>query len=191
MLGLLWFLQRRVAKTQARKRDAEPITVLGRQGIGPKAQLVVVQTDDARYVLGVTEHGVSVVDRLPVRAEPSVAGGASSAMAQRDADAAEFDRILAAAAFTGALGTTGTTGTTGTPGAPGTTGAPALTDTPGTSAHAGTSSLTGTPASAIPGASTDGTALRRRVRHRNDPLRGSILSPDTWRQTAEALRRAR
>ncbi|PJI37276.1 flagellar biosynthetic protein FliO, partial [Methylobacterium radiotolerans] len=33
--------------------------------------------------------------------------------------------------------------------------------------------------------------LRRRVRHRNDPLRGSILSPDTWRQTAEALRRAR
>ncbi|MCT1477825.1 flagellar biosynthetic protein FliO [Microbacterium sp. p3-SID336] len=182
MLGLLWFLQRRVAKTQARKRDAEPITVLGRQGIGPKAQLVVVQTDDARYVLGVTEHGVSVVDRLPVRAEPSVAGGASSAMAQRDADAAEFDRILAAAAFTGALGTTGTTGTPG---------APALTDTPGTSAHAGTSSLTGTPASAIPGASTDGTALRRRVRHRNDPLRGSILSPDTWRQTAEALRRAR
>lgn len=167
MLGLLWFLQRRVAKTQARKRDAEPITVLGRQGIGPKAQLVVVQTDDARYVLGVTEHGVSVVDRLPLRAEPPATGGASSAMAQRDADAAEFDRILAAAAITG----------------PGTS-ASAL---PGTSASA----LPGTSASAIPGASTDGTALRRRVRHRNDPLRGSILSPDTWRQTAEALRRAR
>ncbi|WP_233486689.1 FliO/MopB family protein [Zhihengliuella sp. ISTPL4] len=143
MLGLLWFLQRRVSKTQARRRDAEAITVLGRQGIGPKAQLVVVQTDDARYVLGVTEHGVSVVDRLPVRPavdEQDHTGDTAAATT----DDAEFDRILAAAA---------------------------LTSTPAVSA-------------APP-------ELRRRVRHRNDPLRGSILSPDTWRQTAEALRRAR
>lgn len=117
--------------------------MLGRQGIGPKAQLVVVQTDDARYVLGVTEHGVSVVDRLPLRPEPSESGEARPPVA-RTADDAEFDRILAAAA------------------------------------------LTSTPAAVSPA-----PELRRRVRHRNDPLRGSILSPDTWRQTAEALRRAR
>jgi flagellar biosynthetic protein FliP len=49
------------------------MTVLGRQSLGAKAQLVIVQTDDARYVLGVTEHGVSVVDRLPVTA-PDEAG---------------------------------------------------------------------------------------------------------------------
>lgn len=152
MLGLLWFLQRRVAKTQSRKRDAEPITVLGRQGLGAKAQLVVVQTEDARYVLGVTEHGVSVVDRLSLRPEPAAP---PTGPAPRDAaaDAAEFERILAAAALTG---------TPATPAAPATSAAPG-----------------------------DGTELRRRVRHRNDPLRGSILSPDTWRQTAEALRRAR
>ncbi|MEZ7754244.1 flagellar biosynthetic protein FliO [Microbacterium paraoxydans] len=143
VLGLLWFLQRRVSKTQARRRDAEAITVLGRQGIGPKAQLVVVQTDDARYVLGVTEHGVSVVDRLPLRPEPADSEVRHPA-ATRTADDAEFDRILAAAALTSAP--------------------PAVAPAP---------------------------ELRRRVRHRNDPLRGSILSPDTWRQTAEALRRAR
>ncbi|WP_324970205.1 FliO/MopB family protein [Microbacterium sp. str. 'China'] len=143
VLGLLWFLQRRVSKTQARRRDAEAITVLGRQGIGPKAQLVVVQTDDARYVLGVTEHGVSVVDRLPLRPEPAESEEGRPP-ATRTADDAEFDRILAAAALTS------------TP--------PAVSPAP---------------------------ELRRRVRHRNDPLRGSILSPDTWRQTAEALRRAR
>ncbi|WP_256209376.1 flagellar biosynthetic protein FliO [Microbacterium sp. LCT-H2] len=136
-------MQRRVSKTQARRRDAEAITVLGRQGIGPKAQLVVVQTDDARYVLGVTEHGVSVVDRLPLRPEPSASEEARPP-ATRTADDAEFDRILAAAALTSAP--------------------PAVAPVP---------------------------ELRRRVRHRNDPLRGSILSPDTWRQTAEALRRAR
>lgn len=148
VLGVLWFLQRRVARTQARRRDSEAITVLGRQGVGPKAQVVVIQTEDARYVLGVTEHGVSVVDRLPVSPVSPAAENArrtwSSATSEAASDAEEFDRILAATA---------------------------LTETPGTSA-------------ADP-------APQRRVRHRNDPLRGSILSPETWRQTAEAIRRTR
>lgn len=148
VLGLLWFLQRRVARTAARRRDSEAITVLGRQGVGPKAQIVVVQTDDARYVLGVTEHGVSVVDRLPIKAgdrpEETARSAWSEATSDAASDAEEFDRILAATALTQA---------------------------------------TGSPA-------TD-PMLRRRVRHRNDPLRGSILSPETWRQTAEAIRRTR
>lgn len=120
--------------------------MLGRQGLGAKAQLVVVQTADARYVLGVTEHGVSVVDRLPLDAPspgddaPDAPGGRTPESA---ADAADFDRLLAAAALAG------------------------------------------------PATSTPVPELRRRVRHRNDPLRGSILSPETWRQTAEAIRRAR
>ena len=148
MLGLLWFLQRRVSKNQIRKRDAEAITVLGRQGVGPKAQIVVVQTEDARYVLGVTEHGVNVVDRLPLKPADGPADAPapewSAASAEAASDAAEFDRILAATALTE------------------TTTAPAAEQAP-----------------------------QRRVRHRNDPLRGSILSPETWRQTAEALRRTR
>lgn len=148
VLGVLWFLQRRVARTQARRRAGEVITVLGRQGVGPKAQIVVVQTEDARYVLGVTEHGVNVVDRLPVKPEvlpdSTAAPEWSAATSEAAADAAEFDRILAAAALTE------------------TTTAPPTAQAP-----------------------------QRRVRHRNDPLRGSILSPETWRQTAEAIRRTR
>lgn len=152
VLGALWFLQRRVARTQARRRDSEAITVLGRQGVGPKAQVVMIQTEDARYVLGVTEHGVSVVDRLPLKpptshddtAHPVWSGSSSAA-----SDAAEFDRILAATALSETAGTAPTDTASGEP------------------------------------------MLRRRVRHRNDPLRGSILSPETWRQTAEAIRRTR
>ncbi|PRA81962.1 flagellar biosynthetic protein FliO [Microbacterium sp. MYb66] len=148
VLGVLWFLQRRVARTQARRRDSEAITVLGRQGVGPKAQIVVIQTEDARYVLGVTEHGVNVVDRLPVK-RVGLPGDAadpvwSEASSQASADAEEFDRILAATALTE------------------TTSAPSAAQVP-----------------------------QRRVRHRSDPLRGSILSPETWRQTAEAIRRTR
>lgn len=148
VLGVLWFLQRRVARTQARRRDSEAITVLGRQGVGPKAQIVVIQTEDARYVLGVTEHGVNVVDRLPVKptAQPDETTRPtwSTATAEAASDAEEFDRILAATALT--------------------------------------ESTIISPASPAP---------QRRVRHRNDPLRGSILSPETWRQTAEAIRRTR
>lgn len=148
VLGVLWFLQRRVARTQARRRDGEVITVLGRQGVGPKAQVVVVQTEDARYVLGVTEHGVSVVDKLPVTAaaqsDEDTRPVWSATTTEAASDAEEFDRILAATA---------------------------LTETTAAS-----------PADRAP---------QRRVRHRNDPLRGSILSPETWRQTAEAIRRTR
>lgn len=139
VLGVLWFLQRRVARTQVRRRNGEAITVLGRQGVGPKAQVVVVQTEDARYVLGVTEHGVSVVDRLPVKRETF-----SLEATQAASDAEEFERILAATALT--------------------------------------ESTTSAARNEVPA---------RRVRHRNDPLRGSILSPETWRQTAEAIRRTR
>lgn len=148
VLGVLWFLQRRVARTQARRRDSEAITVLGRQEVGPKAQIVVIQTEDARYVLGVTEHGVNVVDRLPLKAsdrsEESARPTLSSATSEAASDAEEFDRILAAAALTESSAVAPST-----------------------------------------------TAPQRRVRHRNDPLRGSILSPETWRQTAEAIRRTR
>ncbi|GAA1917056.1 hypothetical protein GCM10009775_06860 [Microbacterium aoyamense] len=40
----------------------ERITVVARSGLSSKAQLVVAEFGGIRYVLGVTEHGVSVVD---------------------------------------------------------------------------------------------------------------------------------
>lgn len=122
--------------------------MLGRQSLGAKAQLVVVQTADARYVLGVTEHGVSVVDRLPVEepvhepvVTPVVAPVEEELAEPAVSSAATFDSILA-----------GTSRSSATAPAP---------------------------------------EMRRRVRRRADPLRGSIISPETWRQTAEAIRRSR
>ena len=98
---MLWYLQRRLSRRTADRRVARPITVLARQALGSKAQLVVVQTDDARYVLGVTEHGVSVVDRLPT--DPGAAGAPAALAARPSADAparlsAAFAGALAAAA---------------------------------------------------------------------------------------------
>lgn len=148
MLGLLWFLQRRLARRGSsrgiRPRPDDVITVLGRQGLGSKAHLVVVQVEQARYVLAVTEHRVDVVDRLPARdaadrATASEPPAEASAVEQHGEGADDFARVLTAVSR------------------------PAPLDQP--------------------------YALR--AHRRQDPLRGSILSAQTWRQTAEAIRRAR
>jgi flagellar protein FliO/FliZ len=47
----------------------EKITVVARSGLGGKAQLVVAEFGGIRYVLGVTEHGVNVVDTQEAVAE--------------------------------------------------------------------------------------------------------------------------
>jgi len=61
VLGLLWFLHRRLNRG-GRARVAKPISVVARQGIGQKASIVIVEAEGRRYVLGVTEHSVEVLD---------------------------------------------------------------------------------------------------------------------------------
>lgn len=168
MLGLLWYLQRRFSRTSTRRREAETITVLGRQGLGAKAQLVMVQTADARYVLGVTEHGVSVVDRLPVAAEEGAAGTDAVGIADSDGSVSRHPIIEGSSK-------------------PAVSGVEAFD-----SILAGEASASASASSRSSRSSADhDSGARLRVRHRNDPLRGSIISPETWRQTAEAIRRSR
>lgn len=163
VLGLLWFLQRRLTRRTQRSHDAEVITVLGRRGVGSKAQLVVAEAEGNRYVLGVTEHGVTVIDKLPGRgpartnpgrtnpARTSPARTAKERDGAADADGApvDFDRLFAAESLSQS-------------------------------------------SAAVQGTALSDPPLRRdRATHRADPLRGSILSPGTWRQTADFLRRPR
>lgn len=62
VLGLIWVLQRRVKRRGGLVRAAGPaISVLSRQGIGHKASVVLLDADGQRLLLGVTEHGVSVL----------------------------------------------------------------------------------------------------------------------------------
>lgn len=152
MLGLLWYVQRRVGKRVQQRRDGAEITVVARRALGSKAQLVVVETDDARYVLGVTEHGVNLIERaapahvtrpvVHLGAEDRAKGDArrvgARERARGDATGSTFDELLAEER------------------------------------------------------AAEQPSLRRHRRpSQPGPLGGSILSPQTWRQTAEFLRRAR
>ncbi|WP_411700070.1 FliO/MopB family protein [Conyzicola sp.] len=61
VFGLLWFIHRRLTRGGKLRAAATPITVLGKQGIGAKASVVVLDADGMRFVLGVTENNVTVL----------------------------------------------------------------------------------------------------------------------------------
>ncbi|WP_188669250.1 FliO/MopB family protein, partial [Tersicoccus solisilvae] len=66
VLGLIWVLQRRLKRRGGSTRAAGPvISVLGRQGVGHKASVVLLDADGQRLLLGVTEHRVSVLRSTP------------------------------------------------------------------------------------------------------------------------------
>lgn len=165
VLALMWVLHRRVSKAQfgqakAKGRRSASVEVVGRQGIGGKASVVVVDVEGERLVLGVSEQGVSLLTSglapapeltivtgpvvLPVRPAPSADAFRQELQAQTDA-----------AAF--------------------------LPD-PAREPVGATEPLPMRPRNRRPQRSALPTAQQ---------LQGSILSADTWRQAASALRNRR
>ena len=61
VLGLLWYLQRRFAGRLGIHQRTD-VSVLSRTPLGAKSQAVVLEAHGRRYLLGVTEHGVNVLD---------------------------------------------------------------------------------------------------------------------------------
>lgn len=76
VLALLWLLQRRFARggvgSAAKARAANSPTVVGRQSVGSKANVVVVEHDGRRFLLGVTEHGVNVLHSAEIEPVPGL-----------------------------------------------------------------------------------------------------------------------
>jgi flagellar protein FliO/FliZ len=63
VLGLMWYLQRRIgaAKGRGRRSAGRTLSVVSRQSVGQKASVVVVDAGDRRFLLGVTEHSINVL----------------------------------------------------------------------------------------------------------------------------------
>jgi flagellar protein FliO/FliZ len=66
VVGLLWFLQRRMGNKSI--RATKLVNVVTRQPLAQKASVVVIDVEGKRFLLGVTEHSVTVLDanELPV-----------------------------------------------------------------------------------------------------------------------------
>ncbi|MCH6468560.1 flagellar biosynthetic protein FliO [Sinomonas terrae] len=65
VLGLMWLLHRRLRRGSSPTK-AKALTVVSRQTVGPKASVVLVDTDGRRFLLGVTEHGINVLHSTEV-----------------------------------------------------------------------------------------------------------------------------
>ena len=163
VLGLLWVLQRRLSRGSG-SRAANVVTVVGRQGLGQKASVVVVDVDGRRFVLGVTEQSISVLHD-----GESDQAGASSGGAGISAVRAEAGNARSAVAFARSLHAA--------------SGGPTLV--PNTVPSDTVSSDTDAPAE------PPLTFRPRRDRSPAGRLGGSILSPSTWQQTAALLRHGR
>ncbi|WIE66557.1 flagellar biosynthetic protein FliO [Curtobacterium sp. MCLR17_036] len=161
VLALMWVLHRASRKRftggRTSGRRAASVEVVGRQGIGGKASVVVVDVEGERLVLGVSEHGVNL-------------------LTSGQAPAPELTIV---------------------------TGPVTLPVRPAPSADAFRQELA-LHADATPGLPSDAAAtaepLPMRPRNRRQQrtvvptaaqLQGSILSADTWRQAAAALRNRR
>ncbi len=80
VFGLMWLAYRRLGRGTAAVR-AGSLNVVARQAVGAKASVVLVDTDGKRFLLGVTEHGITVLhtaeasepEPVTVQAAPRVA----------------------------------------------------------------------------------------------------------------------
>ncbi|MFJ3490345.1 flagellar biosynthetic protein FliO [Leifsonia aquatica] len=149
---VLWYVQRRVTKGRGASRRTNAVNVVGRQGIGPKASVVVVDVDGNRFVLGVTERQVSVLHtgERPHDADVRPLRPVRKTFAKELPGAAES--------------------------------APEATGT--TSSTSSTSKASSTDSRQ----DADFLTAQGRASLFDEALKGSILSPATWRQASSAVR---
>ncbi|KQT99816.1 flagellar biosynthetic protein FliO [Sanguibacter sp. Leaf3] len=194
----------RSAAPKQRRRPAAVLTVVGRQGLGPKASVAVVDVGDQRLVLGVSEAGVTlltsmqapaveaepveVVEAVPSAATSLVKGGATPGTAP----VATSETTPVVAAGTPAPTSDGPAAPVAfdevfagivaqqPEGAQGTTArlAPVASDAAATEPVA--AQLTGTQPT---GTQSTGTAAPVST----SLVAGSVLSPATWRQAVSAV----
>lgn len=111
ILALIWFVQRKVTGKQSGGKKAvasrfgasrKSIQVIGTHRLGAKASISVVEIDGVKMVLGVTEHGISVLENAPV---PLVVAPAAAPIAHPEAIAPESDLTRVAASAVDTLAT--------------------------------------------------------------------------------------
>lgn len=76
VLGVIWYAHRLINNKKPAKKNA--VTILGKQGLAAKASVVVIEAEGMRFVLGVTEHNVSVLHA----SEPLPQGATGEAFAE-------------------------------------------------------------------------------------------------------------
>ncbi|MFH6688767.1 flagellar biosynthetic protein FliO [Cellulosimicrobium funkei] len=185
VLGLLWVSYRVASKTSrsAPRGRQEQLTVVARQGLSQKSAAVLLEAGGRRYLLGVTESSVTVIDG-PTPVPSDVPPTAVTAVTAADAtpgvptsDGPSFgDAVTAAELWLAQPPANGDAPAWN--GEPGSVPADVPTGAPAAAPPAVSGPRVGTPGTAVvvvaPPAPT--SALR------------TFLAPDTWRKAARVVR---
>jgi flagellar protein FliO/FliZ len=164
VLGVLFYLQKKLSKRGVGKAAGKAVTLIGRQAVGPKASVAIVEVDGRRLVLGVTEHSVTVLHN----SEPI---GVHQHSAERGRHPFEVSFAEAQNPISNVR--------------PITSPIPVSNHRPITAP---------VPIRAVITTPADQELRRPRKQHRQHSasrLSGSILSPETWRQASAAIREVR
>ena len=189
VLGLIWYAQRRFAGPLGRRRPAGPqLSVVGRHTLGRHASVAVLAAGDRRLLIGVTEHGITLLTEL----DPVVGSAADLPSTYAAASTAATAAALAAAAPVPRASVP--TSAVATPAAPTSAASRLLARLPVQREEIDLGSLDL--------ASLDVSTRDPRTRDESPanvtpiavgqtggPLDGSILAPSTWRRAARAVRR--
>ena len=193
VFGALFFAHRWLTKGRGAGGGlrGKAIAVVSRQGLGTKAGVAIVDAGGRRYLLGVTEHAVTVLDRL------GAADGETPAVSV--VSTAPVPLVAGASAFERELHRAGGTGTGGVPVVVGPDAGPSGPPTQTISLPSHGRASAHPRSEPVPvqhetrraaRAAEEARVVAERARTaKPSPLAGSVLSPETWRQTAAALRR--
>jgi len=69
VVGVIWFVQRKFVRSSRVRSRKRPISVVARQSVGRNSSIAVVEFQGKQFLLGVTEHGISVLDSAVEAAE--------------------------------------------------------------------------------------------------------------------------
>ncbi|MBE9927059.1 hypothetical protein G8C93_14310 [Cellulosimicrobium cellulans] len=102
VLGLLWVSYRVASKTSrsAPRGRQEQLTVVARQGLSQKSAAVLLEAGGRRYLLGVTESSVTVIDGptpVPSDVPPTAVTAADATPGAPTSDEPSFDDAVTAA----------------------------------------------------------------------------------------------
>ncbi|MGL3805120.1 FliO/MopB family protein [Paeniglutamicibacter sp. R2-26] len=160
VLGLLFYLRKRLLPRFGSPRTSQ-VTIVERHGIGPKSSVVLLDMHGRRYLLGVGEASINVLDSF--EAPAGSAGGAGFGGTEADALPADIADATDDA----------TTGDDA---------AARRSETFARSLDNASGAPSGTPSGTPSGGAADAAP---------GPLAGSVLSAETWRQAWAAVKSGR
>lgn len=64
VVGIIWFVQKKFVRANRTKSRKRPISLVARQSVGRNSSIAVVEFQGKQFLLGITEHGISVLDSM-------------------------------------------------------------------------------------------------------------------------------